>query len=60
MLIITLAITAKSFGRGTPAKLLTVMISSDCPVLLALKSLHIAFFIYPVILHFLLQWDKLP
>lgn len=44
MLIIAPAITAKSFGCFIPAKLITVMISPDCLVLLDMKSLHIAFF----------------
>lgn len=58
MLIIAPAITAKSFGRCTPAKLLTVLISSDCLVLLGRKSLpHYCCFcsIYSVILQFPLK-----
>lgn len=47
MLIIAPAITAKSFGHCTPAKLLNIMISSDCLVLLVIESLHIAFFYLP-------------
>lgn len=46
MLIIALAITAKSFGCCMPAKLITVMTSPDCLVLLDMKSLHIAFFLF--------------
>lgn len=46
MLIIAPAITAKSFGRWMPAKLITALISSDCPLLLVMKSSHIAFFYF--------------